>query len=176
MNLFPFQKIYTKKEDLNFLLLDILNLITTKKISLYEPISGLFQNGNQAFVKVFDKGLAQSYIGVLTDEHKRIKELDYYKFQIDNSLKNYYSLRFSFGFLISDLTKIWNHVYSDHIPVPINPKFLFLYLNLFQYKKTWRSTITDGNATSLNTNINLLAQDILHGYFQAKMFVKKQRS
>ena len=90
-----------------------------------------------------------------------------------------------------DLITIWNYIYADKpesfsailVPPADVPIFLFLYLNLFPYQKTWRLTITNGNQTNLDgntnlidNNLNFLAQDILNDYFQSKMFIPKARS
>jgi hypothetical protein len=189
MNLFPFQKIYTKKEDLNLFLIDILNLITSKKIYLFETMPGFgsIPYHPQNYITVYDKDLALPSLSFSSLEYKKIQELDYYKFQSTNDLKNYYNLRFSFGFRILDLITIWNYIYKGNPPVLFqritSPIFLFLYLNLFPYQKTWRLTITNGNQTNLDgntnlidNNLNFLAQDILHDYFQSKMFIPKVRS
>ncbi len=188
----PHQKIFVKKEDLNLLLLKILNLLIYKKINLPNILDLPSSEENlPRFIKTWTQPDAIQNIKNLsftrTSEINNLESLGSIRLQTPEdgkSLMNYFNIRISIGFKVSDLTNIFekltikptiaNPFLKGAVPsaneIPTN-EFLFCYINMWPYAQTWKLTISKGDSNYHKYNI--LAQDLVSDYFQSEIYTPK---
>lgn len=167
----PYQKIFTNKDELNSFLLKVLELYSIKKINLPFNLRG------NSYINLVKKEDALNVLSELSDEYHEVKSLDSIKFQTETTgkfLLNFFNLRISIGFEVKDLTLMFQTMFSNNPKliggIPSEPtgsnnrRFIFCYLNLWPFQKTWRMAISKGNINSAPYNI--LAQDLISDFFQ----------
>jgi len=190
----PYQKIFTKDSDLSLFMIDIINLATAKKINFLYPgykkseaLSVSVYTVKDALAALRDSSgnpisdgtrtitppntYKDDYISM---EANALDHLESFGFQTEGNAKqllSFFNLRIALGFDRGEAIHDPKYNTTAYIFGGLHDydqnRFIFCYLNIWPYERTWRMSISKGNVDEEQNNI--LAQNLISGYFQTEL-------